>query len=82
MRKGRRMKINVPPELINGVKSEIKNVDFLSDFSQSEKVKIITVLAMKNKADLAKISKSLSVLWFVVLLNSLAILSITIFRFK
>lgn len=73
------MKISVPPELIKGVKSELKDVDWLKDFNQSEQVKMLTVLAFHNKDKINKLQKINLYLWLVILLNcaSTLILSFT-----
>lgn len=73
------MKINVPPELIKGVKSELKDVDILSDFNQSEQVKVLTVLALSNKEKINKLQKINVYLWLIIFLNcaSILILSFT-----
>lgn len=71
------MKISVPPELIKGVKSELKDVDILKDFNQSEQVKVLTVLAISNKGKIAKLQKINFYLWLVIFLNCIAILILT-----
>ena len=72
------MKIKVPPELVKGVKSELKGVDLLEDFNPSEKVKVITILAFRNKEQIDKLKKTNVYLWIVIFLNCLSILILSV----